>query len=85
MSGLTPKIGDAVRTRMESLGLFNPQESTMNSPDDQELRLKCLSLAAGDPYQAVRLARDFYAFVTGESDLSARDKVNAALDAAGVK
>lgn len=54
------------------------------NPDDRELRLQCLQLASSAGYDAVTLARDFYAFVTGESDKSPRERITAALDAANV-
>ena len=52
---------------------------------EQELRLRCVDLAMrGDPANVVHTARAIYAFVTGESDKTPREKVNAALDEANV-
>jgi hypothetical protein len=67
--------------------LFPSKGTVMLDEQDVEYRLRCLTLAVsilgyGDP---VGLARDFYDFAMGQADKSPRAKVNAALDAAGVK
>lgn len=57
----------------------------MNSPADEELRARLIELAArSDPYGAVKLATEYLAFVKGETDLTPRQKIDAALEAAGV-
>lgn len=55
------------------------------SPHEQEMRARILEMASrADPHGAVDLARGYLAFVTGESDQSPREKIDAALEVAGV-
>ncbi|MEA3050455.1 MAG: hypothetical protein QOG84_2291 [Sphingomonadales bacterium] len=52
---------------------------------EREIRERCLETAVrADPVNALELARQFLAFVTGESDLTPRRRVEALLDEAGV-
>lgn len=48
---------------------------------DTAIRLECLTLAHGD----VRMARQLYVFVTGQSDKSPKQKIDDALEEAGVR
>ncbi len=59
---------------------------TALSDYERDQRLECLKLAVESTgsADAVALARDFYAFVTGESDKSPREIIDAALDQANV-
>lgn len=60
------------------------------NPEEREVALECLRLAVSNAPIAVSLdpvkeAGRFYAFVTGTEPATARDKINAALDEAGVR
>lgn len=59
------------------------QEFPMLSDPDQEMRLECLRLAV--QMQLPDMAREFYAFVTGASDQTPREQIDAALDKANVR
>lgn len=67
--------------------IINPERTAMSAAET-EVRLDCLRLAvsAGAGQQAVKLAQDFHAFATGESDdpRTIREKVLDALNSAGV-
>jgi hypothetical protein len=58
------------------------------SLEDRELRMQCLELATGSPeFDAagvVYRARAYYDFATGASDLTPRQKIDAALDQSNV-
>jgi hypothetical protein len=65
----------------------NTGETPMLTPDHQvETRLECLRIAsgAGIGFNTTELAQAFYDFVSGEPASSPREKIDAALDDAGV-
>lgn len=54
--------------------------------DESFMRIRCLELAmAVGPQDAVTVAREFLAFVRGEDGQTAREKIDAALEQAGVR
>lgn len=53
------------------------------TPEQTEIRFRCLELAVG--YGAPDLCEQFLAFVTGKSDQTPRQAIDAALDAANVR
>lgn len=77
--------------RLSQLGrdlLGAPQKGNpMRTPEQQQIALDCLRLAAsfGSPSDTVEVAGLFYAFVTGETALTPREQINAALDSANVR
>jgi hypothetical protein len=63
------------------------------SQEDREMRIRCLEIATGsqisvspdfDAAGVVYRARAYYDFVTGTSDLTPRQKIDAALDQSNV-
>ncbi len=67
---------------------FNPETKMKRTHDEARLALECLKLAqhlSATTDEALGVARDFYAFVIGPDDTSARAKIEAALDEAGVR
>jgi hypothetical protein len=67
--------------------MLTPAKGTPMPELDRELRVRALELAVSthEGHEAVARATNYYAFLTGTSDRSPRETVNAALDAAGVK
>lgn len=56
------------------------------TPPQSELRERMLDLAISTGNSdVIGTARRFIAFVTGESDMSPREKINAAMDQADVR
>lgn len=78
--------GQAAAGLSEAIAIFTiTTETIMLTPDEREMRARLLELATRQDVQPpVKLATEYLAFVTGTSDRTPRETIDATLNEAGI-